>query len=76
METYSALRVFGICGLASVLCDLDHPYSMVLAATIYPSIDEARLLHPLIFFVVCCVLLYIGTHVGRLYIGLVLRKKK
>lgn len=76
METHSSLRVFGWCGLASVLVDLDHAYSYVLYKTIYPTLAEGRILHPLIFLTICLLLGYMGAHLGRLYFKLVLRRKK
>ena len=75
MEASRALRVFWICGLASVLVDLDHAYSVVLHYTVYPSIVEGRLLHPLIFVIACVLILGLCAYLGRLYFGLVLRRK-
>jgi hypothetical protein len=75
METRRAFRIFWVSGLVSVLLDLDHPYSIILSGTIYPSIKEARLFHPLALFTACCVLLYLSTSIGRLYCKLVLRRR-
>ena len=76
LEARSAFRIFWICGLASVLVDLDHAYAMVLYFTIYPSVVEGRILHPLIFFVTCCLIGYLLSYLGRLYFGHILRRKR
>lgn len=75
METSTALRVFGTCGLVSVLVDLDHAMSLVLWRTVWHSLDEGRLLHPLFLIMSSTVLLGMGTYLGGLYIWLVLSKR-
>jgi hypothetical protein len=76
METYSTFRIFWICGLAGVLVDLDHPYAILLNKTLYPSVVEGRLFHPLLFLIACFIILSLGTCIGRLYLELVLRRRK
>lgn len=76
METRSAFRIFWICGLASVLVDFDHAYSVAIHYAFYPSVVEGRILHPLIFLIVCCLLGYLSAYLGRLYCKLVLERGK
>ena len=73
METRSAFRVFWICGL---IVDLDHALSLTLWATKYPSLDEGRILHTPILIAACVFICCLCAYLGRLYIKLVLRRKK
>jgi len=76
METRAALRVFGFCGLASVLVDVDHGLSLLLWRFVNPQITEGRLWHTPLLIVVCIIMCYLVSHCRglrpKLFLGTVL----
>ena len=56
----TSLLAFGVCGLAGVLVDLDHPAAFLL------GIRHSRFLHIPIFVICCCVLWYLIAYRRRL----------
>lgn len=72
METRSALLVFGLCGAAGVLLDVDHAISILLWHFWFPSITEGRIWHTPVFIACGLALCYLVSHCTRLYIRLVL----
>lgn len=63
-----AFLVFGACGVAGVLVDLDHPLAWALGET------PDRFLHTPLFVVVCFIVSYTLAYLGRLYGKLVLKR--
>ncbi len=76
VETRHALRIFGICGLASVLVDIDHPITMLLIRPSHPEFENWRFLHPYIFLVAGVLASCLVTYLGGLYILCVLNRVK
>lgn len=72
MEIHSTLRIFWICGLVSVLVDLDHVASLILWATKYPTLDEGRIFHSLLLTCACVFICCLGSHIRGLLVKLVL----
>ncbi len=75
MEIRPAWRAGILCGGVSVLVDIDHAFA-ALFTTLDPSFTDGRFLHPFFFAAACLLILYLCTHIGRLYVKLVLRRKK
>jgi hypothetical protein len=72
LETSSALRIFGICGLVGVLVDIDHFIAILLWKYKDPLITEGRIFHTPIFLLVGIMLCYILSHRSGLLAKLVL----
>lgn len=72
METRTALRIFGICGLVSVLVDLDHLISLLLYWYVSTKFAEGRLWHTPLFILSCLGICYLVAHFRGLYPKLVL----
>jgi hypothetical protein len=66
------LFVFGTCGLAGVLVDLDHFASLILWRYIFPWITEGRLIHTPLFLISCLAICCVGARIPGLYAKLVL----
>ena len=64
------LYIIGICGLAGVLIDLDHPISYGITG------KTSRFLHIPLAIVCCVFLCFAGAYCGRLYYKYFLRGKK
>lgn len=68
----SPLFTFSLCGLCGILPDIDH----AIAAQIgIPRDSLARLVHFPIFVVVSCLIIYLCTLLGGLYVKLVLMRR-
>jgi len=64
------LWIIGICGLVSVLVDLDHLFSYwITGCTCQPA-------HPPLAIISCIILCGIGAYCGRLYFRMVLNRKR
>jgi len=77
METRSALRIFGVCGLAGVLVDFDHLIAWVLWYYWVPEVCGGRLWHTQVFILVsvaiCCMVSYLtGLYSKLVLIGVML----
>lgn len=72
LETRSALRLFGLCGLTGVLVDIDHIIAILLWKSFIPGITEGRIFHTSLFIVCCLAICYLGAYFARLYFKLVL----
>jgi len=72
MEGSRALRIFGICGLASVLVDLDHLIAIILWRFWFPQITEGRIWHTPLFILVGSAICYMVSYHGGLRARLVL----
>ncbi len=72
MEAATALLIFGLCGFASVLVDLDHFFSMLLWKTVAPNLTHGRIFHTPIFILACIVICYLASRITGLYPKLVL----
>jgi hypothetical protein len=72
MEAATALLIFGLCGLASVLVDADHFLSILLWKTVAPHITEGRILHTPIFILACVGVCYLVSRTTGLHSKLVL----
>jgi len=72
METSIALFIFGICGLISVLVDLDHFLALAIWRYWNPNFWNGRFLHSPILIGACFVILGCGAYWGGLHIRLVL----
>jgi hypothetical protein len=74
-----ALFIFGICGIAGVLIDIDHPLSMLLWLM---GVEQAghrinpRFLHLPIFIIVGLVFVCVVSCAGRLALGCILERRK
>lgn len=72
VETRRALCVFGLCGLASVLVDVDHVIALFLWKTGLPGITEGRILHTPVFIMACIGICCMVSRLRGLYSKLVL----
>lgn len=72
MEIRTAFRVFGLCGLTSVLVDADHGLSLFLWRYVNSQIVEGRIWHTPLLLVVCAIMCYLVSHCTGLYPKLVL----
>jgi len=72
MEAGGALRIFGLCGLAGVLVDLDHVISLLAWRYIDPKVSEGRIWHTPLLILSCIAICYLGAHIRGLYPKLVL----
>jgi len=72
MEKWASFRIFWICGLASVLVDLDHAISLLLWWHITPEISEGRIWHTPLFIISCILICYMVSYLRGLYLKLVL----
>jgi hypothetical protein len=68
VEARSAFRVFWVCGLASVLVDIDH---IVRTFPQYHWV-QGRIWHAPLFALSCLIICYMGSRVGGLHHKLVL----
>jgi len=72
METRSALRIIGLCGLAGILVDLDHAISLFLWQYVNQGISEGRIWHTPLLIISCIGICYLGPRIPGLYSKLVL----
>lgn len=67
LDVWSALLIFGACGLASVLVDIDHVLKAIIPALPW------RVFHPIAFFMASVFSVYNISRLGRLYLRMVLK---
>lgn len=72
MERHTALRIFGLCGLAGLLVDLDHFVSLLLWSKTNIGISEGRIFHTPILIISCLAICYLVSRIPGLYSKLVL----
>jgi len=72
MEARTALRIFGICGIISVLVDLDHFISLFIWQYINPQITSGRIWHAPLLIISCCFICYLVSYLRGFYSKLVL----
>lgn len=63
------LYIIGVCGLAGILVDIDHPLAYML------KIPDGRFLHIPFLAGAMCIILYCGARAGGLLIKMVLKKR-
>ena len=72
METFTAFYIFGLCGLAGVLLDIDHLVAMVIWRYFNPRCINGRLFHKPVFIATGLTIIGMGAYLTRLYFKLVL----
>lgn len=72
MGAVSALCIFGICGLVSVLLDFDHFIALVIWKYRNPKFANGRILHTPILIIVSLLICIMGAYLGGLYIKSIL----
>lgn len=72
LEKSTALRIFGICGIAGVLVDLDHAISLLLWWYHNPEVSEGRIWHTPLLIISCIGVCYLVSHLPGLHGKLVL----
>jgi len=72
MEARLALRIFGACGLVSVLVDFDHLIAWVLWYYWFPHVSEGRIWHTPVFILTGIAICYMVSRLTGLYPKLVL----
>ena len=72
MEIVSAFLIFGLCGIAGVLVDVDHALSLVLWRTVAPTIIEGRIWHTPLLILACIGICCLVSHYTGLHAKLVL----
>ncbi len=72
VESHSTLHIFWICGLASILVDVDHAISLLLWRYVNNQIAEGRIWHTPLFILTSIAICYLGAHLRGLYSRLVL----
>lgn len=75
METGSALRGGILCGIISILVDIDHPIALAYQ-TNHPEFTNFRFLHPLFVAIASLLLLYFAAYCGRLHAQYILMRAK
>lgn len=68
MGAVSALYIFGICGLVSVLLDLDHFIALVIWKYRNPKFANGRCLHTPILIIVSLLICIGVAYIGRLHL--------
>lgn len=72
LEKWTALRIFGLCGLISILVDLDHFISLFIWQYINSGISEGRIWHTPLFIISSLWICYMVSHIRGLHSQLVL----
>ena len=72
METSIAFFVFGLCGVVSVLVDIDHLLALLIWKYWNPTFWNGRCLHSPILAIACLVIIGCCAYWGGLHIRLVL----
>lgn len=68
MGTITAFCIFGICGLVSVLLDLDHFIALVIWRYWNPKFANGRCLHTPILIIVSLLICLMVSYIGRLHL--------
>ncbi len=67
MEASGALLIFGLCGLVSVLVDIDHGLAIWLWRYVSPRFTHGRLWHTPVFLISGLIFFSLVAHLGGLY---------
>jgi len=72
MDAFSALCIFGVCGLVGVLLDFDHFIALVIWRYWNPRLANGRLLHTPVLVIVSLLICVMVSYIGGLYLKSIL----